>query len=256
MKSAIVMGGGTGVGASTSVRLAALGYAILVNYRHSVVEAREVVRQCQQLGVDAYCIQGDIGEDEHCRRIAASASERWGCISALVNCAGVTRFVAADNLDGLSAEDFIAVYRTNTIGAFQMARAVVPAMRTQGGAIVNISSIASLTGNGSSYAYVASKAALNALTLGLARTLAPAVRVNAVLAGLIEGRWVRESLGEAAYERIKAEFRRQSALGTVCTPDQIADAAIWLVDGTSVVTGQLMVVDAGSLLGRPPVVSA
>jgi 3-oxoacyl-[acyl-carrier protein] reductase len=256
MKSAIVMGGGTGVGAAAAVRLATRGYAVLVNYRRSEAQAQEVVRTCQQLGVDAYCMQGDIAEDEHCRRIAASAIERWGQISALINCAGLTRFVEPNNLDGLSAEDFIAVYRTNTIGAYQMARAVAPAMRSAGGAIVHISSIASLTGNGSSYAYVASKAALNALTLGLARALAPTVRVNAVLPGLIEGRWVREGLGEAAYERIKEEFRKQSALGNVCTPDQIADAAIWLIDGTSVVTGQLWVVDAGFLLGRPPVVAS
>jgi 3-oxoacyl-[acyl-carrier protein] reductase len=256
MKCAIVMGAGTGVGAATSVRLAARGYAILVNYRRSEAQALEVVRACQQLGVDAYCLQGDIAQDEHCRRIAGSAMERWGQISALINCAGDTRFVEPGNLDGLSADDFIAVYRTNTIGAFQMTRAVAPAMRSAGGSIVHISSVASLTGNGSSYAYVASKAALNALTLGLARALAPAVRVNAVLPGLIEGRWVREGVGEAAYERIKEEFRQQSALGKVCTPDQIADAAIWLVDGTSVVTGQLWVVDAGFLLGRPPVVAS
>jgi 3-oxoacyl-[acyl-carrier protein] reductase len=256
MKVAIVTGAGTGVGAATSLELARRGYSVVVQYRRSEAEAQDVVLKCEQLGVEAMRLKADVGADDDCRHVAALALDRWGRIDALVNCAGTTQFVLADRLDDLSIDDFMATYRTNTVGAFQMIRAVAPAMRTHGGAIVNISSVASVTGSGSSHAYVASKGALNSLTLGLARALAPAVRVNAVLPGMIEGRWMREGVGDTAYQRIKAEFSAQAALGRICTAGQIADAAAWLLDGATGVTGQLLVVDSGFLLGRSRTVTA
>ena len=97
-----------------------------------------------------------------------------------------------------------------------------------------------------------SKAALNILTVALARTLAPAIRVNAVLPGLIEGRWMRDGLDDEAYERVKGQFTAASALGKVSKPEHIASAVCWLLEEDSVVTGQLIPVDAGFLLVRPP----
>ena len=146
----------------------------------------------------------------------------------------------------------IAVYfGINAVGPFQMSRAAAKHMGA-GSAIVNVSSIAGQTGSGSSFPYVLSKAALNALTLGLARTLAPGIRVNAVLPGMVEGRWMRDGLGDAAYERVKAQFADTALLGTVCTPQQIASTIVWLLDADCMMTGQLVVVDAGFSLGRPP----
>jgi 3-oxoacyl-[acyl-carrier protein] reductase len=113
-----------------------------------------------------------------------------------------------------------------------------------------VSSIAGESGRGSSYAYVASKAALNALTLSLARSLAPKVRVNAVLPGMIDGRWMREGLGEASFERVRQDFSSLSALERICQPEDIAQAIVWLLEPGSVVTGQLIRVDAGYTLGR------
>jgi 3-oxoacyl-[acyl-carrier protein] reductase len=97
-----------------------------------------------------------------------------------------------------------------------------------------------------------SKAALNILTVALARNLAPKVRVNAVLPGMIEGRWMREGLGEPAYEKVKAQFAGTSLLGRVSTPEQIASAVVWLLEPDCMVTGQQIVVDGGFTLGRPP----
>jgi NAD(P)-dependent dehydrogenase (short-subunit alcohol dehydrogenase family) len=124
-----------------------------------------------------------------------------------------------------------------------------------GSSVVLVSSIAALSGNGSSLPYVVSKAALNALTLGLARALAPDVRVNAVLPGLIEGRWMRDGLGDAVYERVKGQFADTALLGRVATPDDIASAIGWLLDARCLMTGQLMVVDGGFSLGKPPAVA-
>ncbi len=251
---AIVTGAGTGVGAASARLLARQGYDVIVNYRQSAQAADDVARSCREAGADALAVQADVAEDAACRRLAAAAMARWGRIDAVVNSAGTTQFVPMADLDAIDAAAFARTFQTNAVGPFQMARAAAAGLRASRGAVVNISSIAAQTGNGSSYAYVASKAALNALTLALARTLAPEVRVNAVLPGFIEGRWLREGLGDAAYERVRTGFQQSSALQAVCTPEHIAEAAVWLIEGTSMVTGQLLVVDGGMALGRPPAV--
>jgi 3-oxoacyl-[acyl-carrier protein] reductase len=200
-------------------------------------------------------VQGDVSEDRDCRRLVEAAATRWGRVDALVNSAGTTRFVPMADLEAVDAADFQRIYAVNAVGPFQMARAAAPLLRRNGGAIVNVSSTSSQTGNGSSWPYIASKGALNTLTLGLARMLAPQARVNAVLPGMIEGRWFLEGLGEDAYRRVRDSVASVAALGTVCTPAQVAEAVVWLLTGTAVTTGQLLTIDAGVTLGRPPVLS-
>lgn len=248
---AIVTGAASGVGAATALLLAQRGHDVLLNYNRSAALVGEVLRACRAVGADAVAVQGDVASDEVCRRLAREAVQRWGRIDAVVNSAGATRFVPISDLEGVNAQDFQDVFGTNTIGPFQLARAAAPHMAT-GSAIVSVSSIAAQSGNGSSLPYVASKAALNALTLGLARALAPRTRVNAVLPGLIEGRWMRDGLGEEAYQRVKGQYAETSLLGTVATPEHIAAAIAWLLDPACLMTGQLMVVDAGFSLGKPP----
>lgn len=252
LRVAIVTGAGSGVGAATALLLAQRRFHVLVNFSRSAEGAAEVAERCRAQGVDALPVQGDVASDADCRRLAAVAVERWGRIDALVNCAGTTAFVPMADMDGVDASDFQRIYAVNAIGPFQMARAVAQQLRMNRGAIVNVSSTASITGMGSSWPYVASKGALNALTLGLARMLAPEVRVNAVLPGMIEGRWFREGLGDEAYEGVRRQFASIAALGTVATPEQIAETVVWLLVGSTVTTGQLMVVDAGATLGRAP----
>jgi len=110
-------------------------------------------------------VRGDVASDADCRALAAAALDKWGRIDALVNNAGITKFAAASDLDGLDAEDFQRIYAVNVIGPYQMIRACVPEMKKQGkGAIVNISSISGVMGIGSSTAYVASKGAIASLT--------------------------------------------------------------------------------------------
>ena len=250
-KVAIITGGGTGVGAAVARMLATRSYNLLVNYSRSGDAAAGVVEQCMALGADAIAVKGNVASDGDCKELVRQALARWGRIDALVCSAGATRFIPMADLDAVTTQDFEQVYAVNCIGPFQMARAVKPHMQG-GGAIVNVSSIAGLNGNGSSFPYVLSKAALNILTVALARTLAPAIRVNAVLPGLIEGRWMRDGLGDEAYERVKGQFTAASALGKVSKPEHIASAVCWLLEEDSVVTGQLIPVDAGFLLGRPP----
>lgn len=251
-KVAIITGGASGVGAAVARMLAARGCDVLVNYSRSAGAAASVVAECVALGVDSIAAQGDVASDDDCKALVRQAMARWGRIDALVCSAGATRFIPMGDLDEVTAADFERAYAVNSIGPFQMARAVKPHMQG-GGAIVNVSSIAGLTGSGSSFPYVLSKSALNILTVALARTLAPAIRVNAVLPGLVEGRWMRDGLGtDEAYERVKMQFASTAALGKVSRPEHIASAVCWLLEEDSMVTGQLIPVDGGFMLGKPP----
>lgn len=249
---AIVTGAAGGVGAAVALLLAQRGHDLVLNFNRSAELMQACLEECRAAGADAVSLQGDVADDEVCRALAREAMQRWGRIDAVVNAAGATRFVPIADLEGVSGADFQHIMGINMIAPFQVARAVAPHLQ-QGAAIVNVSSNSTMSGNGSSLPYVVSKGALNTLTLGLARALSPKVRVNAVLPGLIEGRWMRNGLGDdAVYQRVKDGYAATSLLERVSTPEDIAQAIAWLLDPACLMTGQLMVVDAGFLLGKPP----
>src|SRR5213076_517152 len=171
--------------------------------------ARETLEACKAAGGEAILVQADVARDAECRALARSALDQWGRIDGLINNAGITKFAAPQDLEALSAEDFQQIYAVNVVGPYQMIRACVPAMKQQGkGAIVNISSISGVMGIGSSTAYVASKGALNAMTLALARSLAPEIRVNAVCPGLIETRWHLSRFSKDDYAKFKSGYEK------------------------------------------------
>lgn len=249
-KCAIVTGSSAGVGAATALMLAQHGASVLVNCTQSLEAAEAVVAQCKAAGADAFVVSANVAKDEDCQRLAAAALARWGRIDFLVNNAGTTKFVAAANLAGLSAQDFHDIYSVNTIGVYQMVRACENALRDAHGAVVNVSSIAGQEGLGSCIAYAASKGALNTLTVSLARVMGTECRVNAVLPGFIETRWLKAGMG-AAYEKNRDTYKATAALGEVLTPEDVADAIVYLL-GASKVTGQLLRVDGGRQVGRLP----
>jgi len=247
----IVTGGGTGTGAACATLLASKGCRVLVNYSRSEEDALATVQACQAAGADALAVRGNVAEDADCRALAEAAIARWGRIDALVNNAGITRFAHAAKLDALSSSDFHDLYDVNVVGAYQMIRACAPAMKQQGlGAVVNVSSIAGTQGVGSSTAYVASKGALNAMTLALARALAPTIRVNAVCPGFIETRWHKQRFDADGYAKFKAAYEASVPLATAASPDDVADVIVWLIEGARVVTGELIEVDGGLHLGK------
>lgn len=249
---AIVTGSATGVGAATALLLARKGCKVVINYSRSAEEARRIQTACEVEGVETLLVQADVSRDEDCRRLAGAAVERWGRIDALVNNAGTTKFASAKDLDALSAEDFQRIFAVNVIGPYQMTRAVAPAMKQGGeGAVVNVSSIAGVRAFGSSIAYSASKAALNNMTQSLARALAPEIRVNAICPGFIQSRWLRDGLGEETYEALKAKREQNNPLRVAGTPEHMAEAAVWFIEGASLITGETLLVDAGMHLGVP-----
>jgi 3-oxoacyl-[acyl-carrier protein] reductase len=248
-RAAIITGGATGIGAAIARALAARGWRVLVNYTKSEAEARATAEACNAAGGEALVARGDVARDADCQALVAQAIEAWGRLDALVNNAGTTKFVPAKNLEALTGDDFERIFAVNLKGAYQMARAAAPSLTASGaGAIVNISSHSAFTGLGSSMAYAASKGALNTLTLSLARALAPEVRVNAVCPGFVDTRWTRGSMDEAAYEAFKARVAESAPLKRMTMPEDVAEAALWLIEGGRAITGQLLVVDGGNHL--------
>ena len=250
-KVVIVTGSATGIGAACVRRLAAQGARVVVNFSRSAAAAEATAEACRDAGGEALLVQADVSRDADCRSMAQAALDTWGRIDGLVNNAGTTRFVGLRDLEGLSAEDFQAIYAVNRIGSFQMARACAAALRASRGAIVNVSSISTHDGTGSSLAYACSKGAINTLTMGLAKALGPEVRVNAVLPGLIDASWLRNGLGEALFEQVAAGYKAQSALHDTLTPDDAAHSIIALL-AMPKLTGQLLTVDAGRRVGAAP----
>lgn len=254
-KTAIVTGSATGVGAATTLALARRGYDVLINYSKSEREANASAAACREAGADVLLMRGDVADDSACRAMADAAMARWQRLDALVNNAGITTFVGSGNWDALDAAAFQNILGVNVVGAFQMVRACVPHLKAAQGAIVNVSSIAGSLGIGSSVPYIASKGAVNSMTLHLARALAPEIRVNAVCPGLITTRWFVDGVGAEAAEKLKERYERTTPLGRACTAEDVAEAVLWLVDGARTITGELVLLDSGMHLGgAPPVV--
>ena len=244
---AIVTGGATGIGAAVVRRLTARGVRCVVNYASSGDEATALV---DEIGDGALAVQADIVEDAACRTLVAAATERWGRVDFLVNNAGRTKFAAHEDLDALSADDFVDLYRLNTIAPFQMVRAAAPAMRVGGmGAVVNVASVAGVFGHGSSVAYAASKGALVTMTKSLARGLAPAIRVNAVAPGYVGTGWFEKRLGAEGFARLNQRIAQQTPMALAAGADDIAAPIVMLLDPASrAITGETMLVDAGAHL--------
>lgn len=253
-KVAIVTGSATGLGAAVALQLAGKGCNTVINYTKSETEAKETLAACQAKGVEAILAQGDVGEDADCRRIVDETVKKWGRVDVLVNNAGGTKFANHAELDELNAEDFLWIYKVNVVGAYQMIRACAPHMKEAGkGSVVNVSSIAGVTGIGSSVAYAASKGALNTMTLSLARSLAPKIRVNAVCPGFIGTRWFSDRFGQQTFEGIKRQQEESTPLGRAGTPEDIATAVVFFCgEGSDHITGETLITDAGMHLGFAP----
>lgn len=246
-KVAIITGASSGIGAASALELSKRGWSVVVNYARSEAEAKQVAAQCQ----DAIVVQADVSEDAECRKLAQAALDKWARIDALVNNAGMTKFVDHADLDGLTADDFLRIYRLNVVGPFQMTRACAPALTSSRGAVVNVSSVAAQLGIGSSIAYAASKSALNTMTYSLARSLGPHVRVNAVCPGYVDTPWHHNGLGMERAKQVAAHYASMVPLKDFARPDDVAEVIVWLIEGARQVTGEAIFVDGGLHISPP-----
>jgi 3-oxoacyl-[acyl-carrier protein] reductase len=249
---AIITGSASGLGAATALGLATAGARLVINYASSKSAAERTADQCRGLGAEVAVVQGDVAKDEDCQRIVAAAAS-WGGLDVLINNAGTTKHVEHGQMDQLSADDFQRIYAVNTIGPFQMVRAARPMLeegarhRQRSATVVNVSSIAGTSGIGSSLAYVASKGGLNAMTIALARALAPHIRVNAVCPGFIHTPMTRQVFDLPGLEASRARAVAEHKLARFGRPEEVAAAILFLAsDEASYITGQALPVDGGN----------
>lgn len=237
-KVAIVTGGTSGIGEATAKELARRGWQVAAMARGKAHP-------------EIFTIRGDVAQDADCRRVAKQVLDKWGSIDALVNNAGTTKMVPHPDLEGLAAEDFERIFRLNVVGPFQMVRACAAALKGRQGAVVNVSSVASVLGTGSSVAYAASKAALETMSFSLARSLAPEVRVNVVAPGHTRTPWHEAARGAAGAAEVEKRYSAIAPLKAVSEAEDVADAIVWLLEGARGVTGEVIYVDGGMHIATP-----
>ncbi len=240
-KVAIVTGGGTGIGRAVSLELARLGASVAVNYSRSEEDARQTAADIVAGGGTAIVVRANVSLEADVRAMAATTATALGGIDVLVNNAGTTRYIPLSDLESVTDEIWNDILSVNLIGAFRCARAVAPfILERGGGAICNVTSVAGLTGDGSSLPYAVSKAALNGLTRSLAKALAPTIRVSAVAPGIVRTRWV------AGREEHVERLSKTSLLRRTASPEDVAQMVCALLMQDAI-TGQVIPVEGGLL---------
>jgi NAD(P)-dependent dehydrogenase (short-subunit alcohol dehydrogenase family) len=246
----VITGSSSGIGAASAILFAQRGWDVCVNYSKDPKPAENVAADCRSHGAEVLIERADVSDDAQCVHMARRVKEHFGRCDTLVNNAGTTKFVDLKDLNGLDAADFQRIYAVNVVGPFQMIRAFAPLLgQNAGSAVVNVSSIAPLVGGGSSVAYIASKGALNAMTMALARVLGPHIRVNVVAPGMVDSPWLRNGLGPERFEIMLRAYQAASALGTLVSPEDVAETIYYLGAIASKTTGEVHLVDGGRRLG-------
>jgi 3-oxoacyl-[acyl-carrier protein] reductase len=237
---ALITGGGTGMGRATALLFAREGASVAVNYSRSQAEAEEVVAQIRSEGGKAIAIQASVAKEAEVIAMMRRVEEEFGRLDALINNAGWTQRVTHEKLDELTDDIWNQTLDVNLRGVFYCVRAAAPLLRKQEGAsVVNNASVAALTGSGSSIVYAAAKAAVVAITMSLARALAPKIRVNAVAPGFVRtqfANWPAEMYEKAV---MKIPLQR------LPTVDDVANAMLYLVADARSTTGEMLLVDGG-----------
>jgi len=232
---ALVTGSSSGIGEASARYLAEAGAKLVINSASSVDAGNAV---SASLPTDSFYHQADISSKEQCEGLIDEVRRHFGQLDILVNNAGWTTTVPHDDLDALTDEIFLKTFEVNVFGTWFLTKAAMPYLReSPDGNVINITSVAGIRPVGSSIAYSMSKAALNQMTVLLAKSVGP-VRINAVAPGLVETPWTE------AWDDLHRTVAERAPLHRSGTPDDIAQAVMALATNTYV-TGEVMVVDGG-----------
>ncbi|TMC79831.1 MAG: 3-oxoacyl-[acyl-carrier-protein] reductase [Chloroflexi bacterium] len=240
-RTALITGGGRGIGRATAIRLAREGANVAINFKGNEAAAEEAKRLVEGAGGKATLLQGDVSVDGQAEEVVKAAlSFGGGRLDILVNNAGITR----DNLLlRMSAEEWDAVLDLNLRGTFLVTKAAMrPMMKQRAGRIVNVASIAGVVGNAGQANYAAAKAGIIGFTKTVAREMASRnITANAVAPG-----FVPTDLTDPLPQQVKDDLLKQIPLGRFGTVEDVANAIAFLAsDESSYITGQVLIVDGG-----------
>jgi 3-oxoacyl-[acyl-carrier protein] reductase len=238
---AIVTGGNGGLGQRICHALARAGCHVAVVYAQSRVQALGVAEELRGMGVQAEALACDVAEPRQVQDLVAQVIKAFGRVDILVNDAAYNKWIAFNDLEAMTYEEWQKILHINLTGPMLCSKAVAPIMQQQGqGRIVNIASIAGLMPSGSSIPYAVSKAGLIHLTRCMAVGLAPHILVNCIAPGYLEGTRATSNLDPTYQEQAK----KGSLLKRAADKDDIADQTVVLCR-TDSITGQTLVIDAG-----------
>jgi 3-oxoacyl-[acyl-carrier protein] reductase len=242
-KVVIVTGGGGGIGSAICRACAAAGASVVITYNQDEAKAQRLAELLP--GVGHMVAHAPVDDSAALARLAEQVHIRYGSADVLVNNAGITRQVRHDDLDDLDDALIDQIFRVNWRGAFASVRAFRALLAADaGGLVINISSIAGRTAVGSNVAYCASKAALDSMSLSLARALAPQIRVLSISPGWVEGEYARRMSPELIEEQ-----RRKTPLKRIAQAQDVANAVIAAATLLTFTTGTIIPVDGGRPLG-------
>lgn len=238
-KVALVTGGAGGIGSAICRKLASDGASVIITYNRSRDKAERLARQ---LSGDTHLVQQAPVDNSNAQaQLAQAITEKYGKLDILVNNAGITMPVAHDDLDSLTDNIIDDIFRVNVRGALASIRAMQTLLETSDdGLVINISSIAARTAVGSNVAYCASKAAMDNITMSLARALAPKIRVVSVSPG-----WVNGDYAKRMPQEIIQQQRALTPLGRIAEAEDVADAVTALATHLKFTTGAIIPVDGG-----------
>ena len=244
-KVALVTGGAGGIGSAICRKLADEGASVVVTYNSNAEKAENLLNILR--GSNHSIFHAPTTDFEKVNAVADFVKTKYGKLDILVNNAGITTPVPHADLDGLTDEWIDKIMQTNVRGTFAMVRAFKDLLQneanTEGGLVVNISSVAAITGVGSNVAYCASKAAMDSMTRSLARALAPTIRVVSVSPGFVEGEYTKTF--DPAFLKMQLDG---TPLNRFAKPEDVADAVFALTTYLRFTTGSIIAVDGGKPL--------
>jgi 3-oxoacyl-[acyl-carrier protein] reductase len=238
-KIALVTGGGGGIGSAICRALADAGASVIINYNSNEAKANAALASLP--GAGHSLLQFSVTDSQKMTEAASYIAQEYGALDLLVNNAGITRPVPHADLDSLDDALIDQIFQTNWRGAFATIRTFKNLlMAGNGGTVINISSVAAVTGVGSNVAYCASKAALDSLTRSLARALAPQIRVVSISPGWVWGEYAARM--DPAYIQQQID---KTPLGRIAQPEDVAAAVLAVATQLTFSTGCIIPVDGG-----------